>query len=389
VSSAPLQAADEPPAAAVRRLESFVRQRSLRLWATSGFDEHERCFYERLDFNGDPIGDLPRRLMVQARQIAVYARCSLLNWYTDGDQCAHRAFETACQRYRSPDGSPGWVFSIHPDGSIADSTRDLYAHAFVLYMLAWMHKLTSDRAVLALADATLSEVDRIFAGGGAGYLSKVPGPTNIREQNPHMHLFEALLALAETSGAERYLARATTIVNLFDNVLVDSGIGTVREMFDASWRPQQPSGSNLVEPGHHMEWSWLLREWERLAGGTVDDRVGRLCAHATTFGIDPVNGLVRASVREDGKIISTAARVWPQTEAIRALCSEDSKGVMWPGLIAAITDNLFRVHLRAKLNGGWIDQTNEAGELAVGYMPASTHYHLVGAAIDGTFACLK
>jgi mannose-6-phosphate isomerase len=328
--------------------------------------------------------------MVQARQIVVYARSSLLNWYDDGGQCAHLAFENACQRYRSPDGTPGWVFSIHPDGSIADSTRDLYAHAFVLYMLAWMHKLTSDRAVLALADATLSEIDQIFfAGGGAGYLSKVPGPTDIREQNPHMHLFEALLALAETSGAERYLARAKAIVNLFDDVLTDRATGAVREMFDASWRPQQPSGTNLVEPGHQMEWSWLLREWERLAGGTVDGRVRRLCAHATTFGVDPVKGLVRGSVREDGKIISIAARVWPQTEAIRALCSEDPKGVMWPGLVAAITENLFRVHLRAKLNGGWIDQTNEAGELAIDYMPASSHYHLVGAAIDGTLACLK
>ncbi len=387
MNSAPLPTEDQSPAAALRQLESFARQRSLPLWATSGFDEAVGGFHERLDFHGDPIRDLPRRLVVQARQIVVYARSSLVGWYDGGERCALLAFETARQRYRSPDGNPGWVFSIHADGRIADPTRDLYAHAFVLYALAWVYKLTSDPAVLALADTTLSEIDTIFFADGPGYLSKVPGATDIREQNPHMHLFEALLALADASGAERFVARTNAIVNLFDNALAHPTAGAVREIFDASWRPQKPAGANLVEPGHQLEWAWLLREWGRLVGRTVDERVSRLCEHATTFGIDAAKGLVRSSVQEDGKIISIAARVWPQTEAIRALFREDPKGTKWPGLVAAISENLFRVHLPAKLNGGWIDQTNEAGEPAVAFMPASSHYHIVGAAIDGALSC--
>lgn len=386
MSSAPIPIANRSPASAAARLESFIRQRSLPLWATSGFDRQARGFHERLDFEGNPISDLPRRMMVQARQIVVCARSSLLGWYDDRERCALVAYETAREKYHSPDGNAGWVFSIHPDGGIADPTRDLYAHAFVLYMLAWVYKLNSDPAVLALADTTLSEMDRIFFSGGPGYLSKVPGATDIREQNPHMHLLEALLALADTSGAERYLARANAIVDLFDNVLADSATGTVREIFDAGWRPQKASGANLVEPGHQLEWAWLLREWERLTGRAVDRRVNRLSAHATAFGIDAVKGLVRSTVREDGKIVSIAPRVWAQTEAIRALCREDPKGTTWPGLVAAITDNLFTAHLPARLNGGWIDQANDMGEPAIAFMPASSHYHIAGAAIDGTLA---
>jgi len=388
LSSAPLATADQAPAAAMRRLEAFARQHSLPLWATSGFDRGARCFHERLDFRGEPIKDLPRRMMVQARQIVVYARSSQLGWHNDSEHCALVAFETARLRYHSPDGNPGWAFSVQPDGRIADPTRDLYAHAFVLYMLAWVYKLNSDPAVLALADATLSEIDQVFfAGGGPGYLSKVPGATNVREQNPHMHLFEALLALAEASGAERYLARANAIVDLFDNALADPATGTVREVFDADWRVQKPPGANLVEPGHQLEWTWLLREWGRLAGRVVDERVSRLSGHATAFGIDAATGLVRSLVQEDGKIVSSAARVWPQTEAVRALCCEDPEGTKWPGLVAAITENLFAVHLPARLNGGWIDQINEDGQAAIDYMPASTLYHLVCAAIDGKGAC--
>ena len=384
----PTPARSLAPAFASSRLEKFITERALPLWASSGFDRQTDCFHERLEFSSAPVREVPRRLMVQARQIVVYARASLSKWYKDDQQCAERAFETACRRYRSPDENPGWVFSVLPDGSPADLTRDLYAHAFVLYMLAWMHKLTSDPSTLLIADTTLSDIDRIFVSGDqAGYFSRVPGRTDLREQNPHMHLFEALLALAETSGAERYLARAHKLIDLFDNALTDSASGTVREMFDAQWRPEQPPGENSIEPGHQMEWIWLLREWERLTGSRADERVHRLSRHATTFGIDKTKGFVRSVVREDGMVISNASRIWPQTEAIRALCREDPKGLVWPNLVSAITDNLFAVHLPGCLNGGWIDQANEKGESTIDYMPASSLYHLLGAAIDSRVAC--
>jgi mannose/cellobiose epimerase-like protein (N-acyl-D-glucosamine 2-epimerase family) len=372
----------------VRRLKMFVCERALPLWASAGFDENAGCFEERLDFSGAPIRNCSRRLMVQARQIVVYARASLQNWHIDKQQCAHRAFEAVCRTYRSPDGDPGWAFSLLPGGRL-DSTRDLYAHAFVLYMLACVYKLTSDPDVLALADATLLDIDRIFsAENGQSYLSKVPGPIDVREQNPHMHLFEGLLALADASGAERYIARARLLIDHFDKVLADPSTGAVREVFDANWRPLKPSGENLVEPGHQMEWVWLLQEWERLTGSPVSERVQRLCTHATSFGIDAMQGFVRGLVKEGGEVASNALRVWPQTETIRALCRVDPKGVVWPGLASRVTETLFSKHLPAHLNGGWIDQISEAGEVTIDFMPASTLYHLVGAAIDGASACL-
>jgi mannose/cellobiose epimerase-like protein (N-acyl-D-glucosamine 2-epimerase family) len=372
------------PEQALRRLQLFVVQHALPLWATAGFDEAAGGFHERLQFSGEPIRDVPRRLLVQARQIVVYSRAALINWNSHDKVLALRAFESVCQRYRSPDGNPGWIFSVDPSGRPKDKTRDLYTHAFVLYMLAWLHRLGGDPSCLSLADNTLSDIDRIFSSGGEpGFLSKVPGPTNLHEQNPHMHLLEALLALAEASGMERYLARANALVDLFDRALVDPATGSVREVFDENWKPDRAAGENLVEPGHQMEWAWLLREWERLTGSPASERVGRLVAHATTYGIDREKGLVRGIVQERGSIVSGASRVWPQTEAIRALCREDASGKIWPNLVSDITDGLFRAHLPSDLNGGWIDQIDQEGIATVDYMPASTLYHLVGAAIDG------
>ena len=103
----------------------------------------------------EPITALPRRLMVQARQIVVYARADLAGWYAGGKGLAQAAFETVCRRYRSADGAPGWLFSVQPDGRPADRTRDLYTHAFVLYMLAWLYRMDGEPSMLALADETL------------------------------------------------------------------------------------------------------------------------------------------------------------------------------------------------------------------------------------------
>jgi mannose/cellobiose epimerase-like protein (N-acyl-D-glucosamine 2-epimerase family) len=372
------------PELALPRLQVFVVQKALPLWAGAGFDEARGCFHERLEFSGEPSKGVPRRLMVQARQIVVYSRAALINWNSHGKELALRAFESACQRYRSPDGKPGWIFSVDPGGHPKDTTRDLYTHAFVLYMLAWLYRLGGDPSCLSLADDTLSDIDQIFSSGGEpGFLSKIPGPKNLREQNPHMHLFEALLALAEASGMECYLTRANALVDLFDAALIDRATGTVREVFDENWKPDRVAGENLVEPGHQMEWAWLLREWQRLTGSPASERVGRLIAHATTYGIDGEKGLVRGIVQESGSVITGASRVWPQTEAIRALCREDPNGKIWPNLVSNITDGLFRAHLPSDLNGGWIDQIDPDGVPAVEYMPASTLYHLVGAAMDG------
>jgi mannose/cellobiose epimerase-like protein (N-acyl-D-glucosamine 2-epimerase family) len=373
------------PQRSVDRLKRFVVERALPLWSTAGFDEKAGCFHERLDFTVRPP-DLPRRLMVQCRQIAIYARAATLNWSDIGQPRALRAFEMLRKRYYAPDGSPGWAFSVRSDGSVADKTRDLYAHAFVIYMLAWMFRLTSDPGLLALADTTLSDIERLFAAENGPGLLSAPGRKHIREQNPHMHLLEALLALAEASGAERYLARARALVDLFDSVLADAKTGIVRETFDGHWQPEQPLGLNVIEPGHQMEWAWLLREWQRLSGANVNQRVARLMAAATGFGLDSMQGHVRSTVQENGGAMSGGSRIWPQSEAIRTLCREDPRGKVWPGLVSRVTNYLFMKHLPDRLDGGWIDQVTPAGTPAVDYMPASSLYHLAGAAIDSESA---
>ena len=172
----------------------------------------------------------------------------------------------------------------------------------------------------------------------------------------------------------------------FDQSLTTKS-GIVLETFDAKWQPIQPPGANLFEPGHQMEWAWLLREYQRLSHQSVEDRVDRLMEAAIESGIDRDTGLVRSLVSEAGKSVSNASRTWPHTEAIRALCREDPDGTAWPGFVSTIVKRLFATHLPTDLGGGWIDQRDDAGAAAIDFMPASTLYHLAGAAMDCQAIC--
>ncbi|RYG07966.1 MAG: mannose-6-phosphate isomerase, partial [Caulobacteraceae bacterium] len=200
--------ADDAPARA--RLARWYIDQALPLWGDAGFDRGVGLYHEQLTFGGDAIVVPALRLMVQCRQIAVFARMTHEGLWASAE-AATVAFDTIRRRYRSPDGAPGWVFSVSRDGVVADATRDLYAHAFVLYACAWMHRLTGDAAYLRDADDTLAAVDRVF-GVGEGYLAARPGNPDERLQNPHMHLFEGLLALAETSGRQEHMDRCHALV---------------------------------------------------------------------------------------------------------------------------------------------------------------------------------
>ena len=154
------------------------------------------AFEEQLDFAAAPVLTTPRRVMVQARQISVYAAAALSGRYPEGAPLALRAARSMIATYLNADGAPGWAFAADRAGRIVDSRRDLYAHAFVLFALAWAMRLERDPAFEAAVDATLAFLDDAFADPvHGGYWDCLPRADEKRRQNPHMHLFEALIAL--------------------------------------------------------------------------------------------------------------------------------------------------------------------------------------------------
>lgn len=361
-------------------MEAWMREEALPLWATSGFDTEAGRFEEGLTFESERRREAPIRLLVQARQIFVYALAERRNWHPGSDALVERAFAAMRRDYFRPDGRDGWVFSMARDGSVVDSTRDLYAHAFVLLAVASYVQVTGKREGLALAHETLAFLDRdMTAPMGGGYVEALPAREGPRRQNPHMHLFEAMLALWECSGDRLFLDRAEKLFDLFVSRFFQGEQGVLLEYFDAALMPAAAVGA-IVEPGHHFEWCWLLRRYEQETGdGRVSAIVDRLYEHANRCGFDS-DRLIVDEVRPDGTTARASRRLWPMTEAIKCNLAEARRGRPESlesalALIEAMHDRF----LGGAPRGGWIDRLGEDGSRLGDFMPATSLYHLAGA----------
>jgi mannose/cellobiose epimerase-like protein (N-acyl-D-glucosamine 2-epimerase family) len=373
---------DADAAPAVARLKRWIVQDALPLWGETGFDSARGSFIERLTFEGAPLHAAPRRAMVQARQIYVFSHAALLGWRPEGKAAALEAAHRLIDRYHGADGDHGWVFSVHPDGAVHDAKRDFYAHSFALFGLAWAYKLAPEPRFLSVALNTLSVLDQHFESPTGGYHSVLPADHGVREQNPHMHLFEAMLAWFEATGREMFLARAAELYGMMAARFFQHRTGILAEYFDGAWNPREGIAGRICEPGHHFEWSWLLRRYAALSGRGDSPVAKALKEFGDRHGFDS-EGFVVDELLDDGRVHRTSRRCWPHTEAIKAEVAAAETGDERAAARAAQTiDRLLASFLGRPVAGGWIDHVDASGSPIVDTMPASTLYHVFLAAAE-------
>lgn len=368
-------------AAAIDRLTDWHVARVLPLWARAAQDD-AGAFYESLDFSGAPIIGQPRRVRVQCRQIHAFADAARRGWLPEGEAIAARGFRrlvaTAC-----PDGGArGAVHLLDDDGAVIDARRDLYDQAFLL--LACAARLGVDAAAQGLAERTLAFLDRDLASPAGGYREDDAGSLP-RRQNPHMHLFEALMALHAASGDPSFLARARAIDALCATRFIDRREGVLREFFTDDLA-LDPARGAVVEPGHMAEWTFLFHRFEQLSG---EDRsaMRRLL----------FDGAHAAAARDDAPFLPNFAlvgetparrerRLWPQTELLRAALVMAGAGSRDAAALAArLIEALFESYFDQPVAGLWCDAYDGDGAPIAKDAPASILYHIheaVGCAAD-------
>lgn len=362
------------------RFCDWMRDAALPVWAERGWDGEQGGFHERFNLDGTPDAEAVRRVRSQARQVYVYAHAHELGWF-DGKDIALTGFEYLVDKAWAADGKPGWAMKLNRDGSIADPTRDLYEQAFALLALAHVYRITGDAQVKTLAGETLAYIDETLGHTSGGWREADPD-RQPRRQNPHMHMFEASLALHEAFGGQGHLARAGNILRLMrDHWLFASG--GLRELFNDDWSPITGPESRRTEPGHQFEWVWLLDRYAELTGSEPGPESFGLYAFAKAYGRSPVTGLIVAAVSDDGVVLDGSARTWQQTEHLKAALVQGQSGRSggWGSAQDAL-HQLFTKFLKPAPTGCWIDAYDAAGNPAVTHITASTLYHLLVAAVE-------
>jgi len=297
-------------AAHLSRLSSWLCDDAYPLWSTRGVDR-AGGFHERLGQDGKPLVE-PRRSRVNPRQAYCFAMAPSLGWRGDATALVNHGLDYWFARYRRPDGL--FRTLVNADGSPRDDRALLYDQAFGLLALnvsaVGEARATRERQALELHELVLKHMKR----AGPGFESGVPAALPL-QSNPHMHLFEAALAGCEVcSESHLWKSLADGIVDLALGKFIDPASGALREFFDAEWQPAPGIEGRIVEPGHQFEWAWLLLRW----GGTKHARSAalKLIEVGETHGVR--NGLAVNSLLDDFSPHDAGARLWPQTERLKA-----------------------------------------------------------------------
>ncbi len=239
-------------------------------------DTPNGLFHPYLDRQWQRHQDGPRTLVSQCRLSYNFVRA----FERSGDhayaELAQRGLDALIAYFGAAEGQ-GWHWACHADGSVADDTSDAYGHAFVILALATAAEVFQDNRYRDLALQTWQFMQERFRDAQGGMIWHIDSEGHIlddlRSQNPLMHTFEALLALAPLDETGTIRRDAADIWHFIRSRMLSAGC--LPEWYEADWQPVRAGERAVVEVGHAFEWAFLLSEAQALSL----DGVVNLCAY--------------------------------------------------------------------------------------------------------------
>jgi mannose/cellobiose epimerase-like protein (N-acyl-D-glucosamine 2-epimerase family) len=373
---------------AQERLLKWLVEDACPLWSGRGVDRTLGGFQEML-IGSEPVSTA-RRARVQPRQIAAFSGASRLGWAGDVAGLAAHGLSYFLRYYRRADGL--FRTLIAPDGTPLDERALLYDQAFALLGFAEAHRLSGvydERPIVADAAAEARALRALvychFKREGPGFETGAQAAMPL-SSNAHMHLFEASLTWLEMDDDPEWSALADEIGELALSRFIDAGTGAVREHFTGDWAPLPGLTGRLIEPGHHFEWAWLLLRWAGDRRGDARAAAFRLIEIGERHGL--FNGVVVNALLDDFRLHDACARLWPQTERLKAAAfavRETGEPRYW--IVANEAAGALWRYLQTPVRGSWYDRLIPYGRFIEEPAPASSFYHIVGAIAELTAAC--
>lgn len=360
-------------AACADAADAWLFDTAVPLWLKHGVDWNRGGFYEALDLHTLENPADFKRLRVVTRQIYVFTQGARRGVSRSRDAVDH-GLDFLFTHMRHPDG--GFVSRCDLEGRIVDPTRDLYDHAFVLYALAHAYRLTGQDMLRTQATNLLGFIQAAMRHPARGYVEGLPAKPP-RRQNPHMHLLEAALACAEYMPDPVFTHLCNELADLCEQRFLDREKGLLFEYYSDDLVPQRIGGRARVEPGHHMEWAWLLTELMRITGRSVSGGHA-MVQFALCHGLDPATGLLRGELFDDGTVADASVRLWPHGEWLKAALAMGGDA----GDPVAAWHALARF-LQTDTPGLWLEQWDAAGgTFKATPSPASSLYHITTAVME-------
>lgn len=369
-----------PCGAEVRSLDAIAGQArdwlfdaAAHLWRADS-DGGTPLFPERLSIQGERHA-CPHRLFVQARHVFSYCELGRLGWTGPWREMVRANIEFLIERGRRADGF--YINRFDHKGDVFDARADLYDQAFMLLALAHAGRALERSDLFAVAEELGDALDRSWRLPHGGYFEGEIAICPPFRQNPHMHLLECFVALHRASGASRWRRDAEHIAGICARSFLHPESGALLEYFDHELAPLEGEDGRIVEPGHCFEWAWLfetLAEWDVPKAKLISDRMARF---ARRHGLGHVRGVAINEVLVDGSIRNPAARLWPQTERLKAAVARCRRtGEHEERMEAAAAYAGLVQYLETPARGAWRDKLRADGTWVEEPAPGSSMYHI-------------
>ena len=225
-------------------------------WLEQAHDPIHGGFFDRLSEDGIAQVDDPKSTLAQARVLFTLSHLCLHkpdDRLLDGARAAH-IFLTKHLRDRL-DG--GYVRAVdrtgRPTGLATDRIKRSYDQSFVLLALSTYPRLETSEAVTRQLRECWSFIETRLTEAETGALHEDDagaGDHALRAQNPHMHMFEALLQAHEMTGDAIWMRRAESMLAVVRRHFVDPENGTIIEFRAADLSPAKGRDGSLREIGH-------------------------------------------------------------------------------------------------------------------------------------------
>ena len=354
----------------IARCQHWLTQHALPRWQKAQSSQNG-IFAEGLLSDGQEFSDDLFRFRVQPRQVYVFAHATELE-LIDGRTQVLAAIEQGFKHFGSP--SSGYRFALCESNDSKSEAINLYEQAFALLGFAWHYKLAADEHSLHSMEAIYQRISAYLWDTAKGGFFLTEGNAVNKGQNPHMHLFEALMVSYEHTDNPIWLERATKIYQLFQTHFMQNDHLT--EFFLADFSLDPEIGTH-IDPGHHYEWIWLLSHYQKLTGVEVKKAIDALYQFVQQHGHND-NGLVRDEIYTSGKPLRSTSRLWCQTEYLKACIAlwEREPNETRRAAISHAVEHIFVYYLNPALPGLWVDQVDNMGEPLNEHSPASSFYHL-------------
>ncbi|AQR62335.1 mannose-1-phosphate guanylyltransferase [Brevundimonas sp. LM2] len=367
----------EALAAGAARFADWLRTRALPTWSTLGQSE-AGVFQESLSLDGRSAPS-SRRARVQARQIYVFSEAGRLGWAGPWRRAVSTGLERLHVDYLRSDGLCRTLLSA--DGEPLDETAMVYDQAFVLFALAAARQAGVPGGAWGDLDQAAARLRDVLLAQALPNGALVESGTDPYQSNCHMHLLEASMAWEALTGDPEWAQMADRLVALAFSRFIDPAGGFLREFFDADWAPAEGEAGRLVEPGHQFEWAWLLARHGRARGSSAAVAAAKSLFAFGLGGLDERRGVALDALNDDGSIRSRRARLWPQTEWLKASLilaelSEDVERAQYLRQAAAAQRALWLYLTPAGL---WHDKSLPDRSFMDEPAPATSFYHIMAA----------